>query len=86
MKTPRVLNHRCLEGTKKVPRGFKGCCETFAGHTTTCTFDIRYEWWPKLKTWVIVIDESAGGGGITIGYCPHCGKKLNRGQSPRRTK
>lgn len=66
----------CLEGTSSVPESFSPCCEVFGGHTTTCAFDIRYEWWPKSKQWVIAISESAGGGGITISFCPHCGAKL----------
>jgi hypothetical protein len=67
---------KCLEGTRRVPRSFKACCEVFDGHTSACAFDIRYEWWSKQKMWVIAISESAGDGGIAIQFCPHCGAKL----------
>jgi hypothetical protein len=68
----------CLEGTKLVPVNFSPCCDEFAGHLSTCAYDLRYEYWKKSKTWVIAIAESAGGGGIVIRYCPHCGNKLNQ--------
>lgn len=78
--TQRLMKHsdgtKCLEGTSSIPKNYKPCCETFLGHTVTCSFDVRYEYWKKSKQWVIAIAESAGGGGITIKYCPHCGKKL----------
>lgn len=67
---------QCPEGTKKVPRFFKACCEDFALRTKACYHDIRYEWWTKHKGWFIQIAPSAGGGGIQIKYCPHCGTKL----------
>lgn len=66
----------CKEGTRSVPDGFRPCCESFDGHTTSCDFDVRYEWWPKSGHWVIAISESAGGGGILIEFCPHCGLRL----------
>jgi len=66
----------CPEGTRRVPRGFKACCESFAGHTTACYFDVRYEWWPRRKGWFIAIAKAAGGGGIAISFCPHCGARL----------
>src|SRR4051812_22708633 len=67
----------CLEGTSRVPKGFHACCAAFAVHTKTCEFDIRYEWWPRPKGWYVVIAEAAGGGGVEIGFCPHCGAKLS---------
>lgn len=66
----------CLEGTRSVPHDYVACCETFLGHTTTCEYDIRYEWWHESRQWVIAIAEAAGGGGIIIEFCPHCGTKL----------
>jgi hypothetical protein len=66
----------CLEGTSSLPPDFQPCCEVFAGHTATCAHDLRYEWWRKSRRWVIAIAESAGGGGIMIRYCPHCGTPL----------
>src|SRR5262245_31271243 len=51
----------CLEGTRSVPEGWQPCCEVFAGHTTTCAHDLRYEWFKKTQRWGIVIAESAGG-------------------------
>lgn len=75
---------RCLEGTRRVPRPFKPCCEIFAGHTTTCVFDIRYEWGPRSRQWGIAIDESAGGGWIVMYYCPHCGQRLEPTARKRR--
>lgn len=68
----------CLEGTKSVPRSFVPCCKAFSDHVTACAFDIRYEWWSRQKHWVIAISDSAGGGGIVINYCPHCGSKLTQ--------
>jgi hypothetical protein len=66
----------CLEGTRKVPRSHHPCCEPFDSHTRSCTFDIRYEWWNSQRGWFLRIDDSAGGGGIAISFCPHCGSKL----------
>ena len=67
----------CLEGTRSVPDGWTQCCETFGGHVESCAFDIRYEFWPApYDGWVIVISESAGGGGTMIRWCPHCGTEL----------
>lgn len=60
-----------------MPRKHVPCCEIFAGHLDTCEFDVRYEWRSKSKQWVIAIAESAGGGGLTMNFCPHCGKKLS---------
>ncbi len=66
----------CLEGTTSLPPDFQPCCAVFAAHTATCAHDLRYEWRPKSRQWVIAIAESAGGGGIMITYCPHCGALL----------
>jgi hypothetical protein len=66
----------CLEGTRRVPKPYTACCEAFDSRTVACTFDIRYEWWPKLKTWVVPISDASGGGGVAINHCPHCGMKL----------
>lgn len=68
----------CQEGTRKVPRNYIPCCEEFNQRTMACVFDIRYEWWSSIKRWVICIDDSAGGGGITISHCPHCGVLLTK--------
>lgn len=72
----------CLEGISSVPAGYVPCCETFVGHTATCAYDVRYEWWAKPRHWVIAIAESAGGGGITISFCPHCGANLSLAPAP----
>lgn len=66
----------CPEGTARLPRPFKPCCETFAAHTRACFFDIRYEWWPKQRGWFTIIAPSAGGGGVAMNFCPHCGRRL----------
>jgi len=66
----------CLEGTTSLPPDFQPCCAVFAAHTATCAHDLRYEWWPKSRRWVIALAESAGGGGIVITHCPHCGTPL----------
>jgi hypothetical protein len=63
----------CLEGTKNVPPNFVPCCKVFNDHTITCTYDLRYEWYKNLKSWVIKVSNLAG---ISITFCPHCGKKL----------
>lgn len=60
----------CLEGTTSLPPDFQPCCDVFAAHTSTCVYDLRYEWWPRSRQWVIAIAEAAGGGGIVIHYCP----------------
>ncbi len=75
----------CLEGTRSVPPRYRPCCEIFGGHTTTCAWDIRYEWWRKSQQWVIVIPEGLGGGGITMRFCPHCGTELP-GQAARNSR
>jgi hypothetical protein len=67
----------CREGTQSVPDDYIPCCKLFEAHTRTCVYDIRYEWWPKPDKWVIAISEAAGGGGITISFCPHCGAQLS---------
>ena len=66
----------CLEGTTSLPPDFQPCCAVFAAHTATCAYDLRYEWRPKSRQWVIAIAEAAGGGGIVIAHCPHCGAPL----------
>ena len=66
----------CPEGKRRVRRGFIACCEFFSDHTTSCYYDVRFEWWAKSKNWVIIIPEIAGGGGISISFCPNCGSKL----------
>jgi hypothetical protein len=66
----------CPEGTRRIHARFSACCEEFTHRTRACYFDIRYEWWPKLKNWFVVISDEAGGGGIAINFCPHCGRKL----------
>lgn len=66
----------CPEGTRSVPDGFVACCEAFSDRTSACYFDIRYEWWASFGEWFIVIAPAAGGGGIGLDYCPHCGTAL----------
>src|SRR5262249_34539829 len=66
----------CREGTARVPAPFSPCCAAFRQQVVACEFDIRYEWWQSQDTWVIVIADCAGGGGVAINYCPHCGTKL----------
>ncbi len=68
----------CREGTKRVPPRFRACCEVFQAHTATCELDVRYEWWPKARRWFIAISDAAGGGGIEIEFCPHCGSRLQQ--------
>jgi hypothetical protein len=66
----------CPEGTARRPRPYKPCCRDFDRHTLACFFDIRYEWWPRYRGWFNIISPSAGGGGIALNFCPHCGKRL----------
>ncbi len=78
-KRPRsrhVDGTACKEGMASLPKGFTACCVPFAGHTRTCEHDVRYEWWQASSRWVVAISASGGGGGVTIDYCPHCGRKL----------
>jgi hypothetical protein len=67
---------RCLEGVRGAPDDFRPCCDDFGGHLDTCSHDVRYEWWSTARGWVIRIAEAAGGGGIHIEFCPHCGARL----------
>jgi hypothetical protein len=76
MSSPHADGTTCLEGTRSVPESWTPCCETFAAHVDTCAYDIRYEFWPRRSEWFIAIAASAGGGGIQIAWCPHCGTKL----------
>jgi hypothetical protein len=66
---------RCREGTQKVPRDFRACCERFSAQTSACEFDVRFEWWPKRKSWVICIPDG-GESGLEISFCPYCGSDL----------
>ena len=66
----------CNEGTTQLPPDFQPCCDLFRGHVATCALELRYEWWPAARFWVIAIAESAGSGGVWIGFCPHCGREL----------
>lgn len=69
----------CLEGTRKLPRGFTACCSQFEAHTAVCVYDVRYEWSGEqggAGSWQIAIPEIAGGGGLVIAHCPHCGASL----------
>jgi hypothetical protein len=69
----------CAEGTRSVPRGFVACCERFNYATQACEFDIRFEWWPKAKSWFVRIPDG-GSGGLEIGFCPFCGAGLTSSQ------
>jgi hypothetical protein len=66
----------CPEGTTRHPRPYRPCCEEFDHRTRACFFDIRYEWWPAYRGWFTLINPTAGGGGIAMNFCPHCGKRL----------
>ena len=66
----------CPEGTQRIPRGKKLCCEEFETRTQACYFDIRYEWWPRYQGWFTIIQPDAGGGGVAMNFCPHCGQRL----------
>ena len=66
----------CPEGTQCLPEDGRICCNAFAARTMACYFDIRYEYWQNLGGWFVVIQPDAGGGGVAINYCPHCGARL----------
>lgn len=66
----------CPEGTARAPRRHEFCCDEFQDRTLACYFDVRYEWWSRQRGWFNVISPEAGGGGIAMQYCPHCGTKL----------
>jgi hypothetical protein len=38
--------------------------------------DCLVDYWEKSNQYVLIIRNEAGGGGITIAYCPWCGTKL----------
>ncbi len=67
----------CPEGTQRLPPSGALCCETFRARTFACYFDIRYEWWPEPAGWYVIIAPDAGGGGVAINHCPHCGVRLD---------
>ena len=66
----------CPEGTQRTPRGYHACCPAFDARTRACYHDIRYEWWSAQRNWFVLIAPDAGGGGIAMVYCPHCGAML----------
>lgn len=66
----------CPEGEQRLPAAGALCCAAFTARTYACYFDIRYEYWASQQNWFIVIQPDAGGGGIAISHCPHCGTKL----------
>jgi hypothetical protein len=66
----------CPEGTQRLAPDGKICCDVFGQRTLACYFDIRYEYWPSLEGWFVIISPGAGGGGIAMQFCPHCGSKL----------
>lgn len=72
----------CLDGVVAVPPGYTPCCPVFEQHTRLCVYDVRYQW-SASTGWVIAIAESAGGGGVQIAFCPHCGTELGSGASMR---
>jgi hypothetical protein len=73
----------CLAGKRKVPRGFAACCARFDRATQACAFDIRFEWWPRSKSWVVRIADG-GSSGIEFSFCPYCGVNLNRAAAGKR--
>ena len=74
----------CPEGTANMPVNRRVCCKEFEWRTYACYYDVRYEWQRWRGQWVIAIAPDAGGGGIAIRNCPHCGAKLpGRGKSGR---
>jgi hypothetical protein len=64
-----------------LPSRYKACCDDFEQRTTACYVDIRYEWWRRQRGWFVIIAPNAGGGGIAIHFCPHCGEKLRKSKS-----
>ena len=77
---PPVVTHLdgtpCPEGSRTVPRAYAACCATFDARTLACYHDIRYEWWSGQRNWFVCIAPDAGGGGVAIAHCPHCGATL----------
>src|SRR5687767_12269707 len=67
----------CLAGERKVPRGFSACCSRFDHATQACTYDIRFEWWARSKSWVVRAADG-GSSGLKVSYCPFCGEQLSR--------
>lgn len=66
----------CPEGTQRLRPDYALCCDDFRARTLSCYFDVRIEYWAEYEGWFVIIAPSAGGGGIAINYCPHCGARL----------
>ena len=66
----------CPEGEQRLAPDGALCCAAFEARTRACYFDIRYEYWVSQGGWFIIIQPDAGGGGVAINNCPHCGARL----------
>ncbi len=66
----------CLEGTRRVPRGFAPCCAAFDRLTQNCVADLRVEWWSRRRRWFLLLPSSTGNEGLEVHFCPHCGAPL----------
>lgn len=73
----------CLAGKRKVPRAFSACCSRFDDATQACIFDIRFECWPRSKSWVVRVADG-GSSGLELSFCPFCGENLNSAATIKR--
>jgi hypothetical protein len=80
VKAKRMARHPdgsvCLEGMRSpLPKDYQPCCAQFEDHLWACIYEIRYEWWPRSRVWIIRVADG-GSSGIVINFCPHCGTPL----------
>lgn len=66
----------CLDGRRRVPRGFTPCCAAFDRLTRNCVYDLRVEWWGRHRRWFVRLPAPTATTGLEVRFCPHCGARL----------
>ncbi|ORA22589.1 hypothetical protein [Mycobacterium aquaticum] len=69
----------CLDGARRVPKTYQPCCDAFDRRTASCVNDIRFEWWPSSRHWVVIVPDG-GSSGLHLSFCPFCGFGLAGGR------